>query len=73
MKFQITSTSLPKEVEEFYDKMTNMNMVDDMNKFSQFQQAQAIEKAAENPGGGAGEGIGMGMGFGMANMMMQQN
>ena len=71
-KFQIASTSLPKEVEEFYDKMTNMNMVDDMNKFQQFQQAQAIEKAAENPGGGAGEGIGMGMGFGMANMMMNQ-
>lgn len=73
VKFQITSTSLPKEVEAFYDKMTNMNMVDDMNKFSQFQQSQAIEKAAENPGGGAGEGIGMGMGFGMANMMMNQN
>ncbi|MFK8102839.1 MAG: SPFH domain-containing protein [Saprospiraceae bacterium] len=75
-KFQITSTSLPKEVEEFYDKMTNMNMVDDMNKFTNFQTAQSIEKAAENPGGGAGEGIGMGMGFGMANMMMnkqQQN
>ncbi len=71
-KFQITSTSLPKEVEEFYDKMTNMNMVDDMNKFQQFQTAQAIEKAADNPGGGAGEGIGMGMGFGMANMMMNQ-
>ncbi len=70
-KFQITSTSLPKEVEEFYDKMTSMNMVGDMGKFSQFQQAQAIEKAAENPGGGAGEGIGMGMGFGMAQMMMQ--
>ncbi len=72
VKFQITSTSLPKEVEEFYDKMTNMNMVDDMQKFQQFQSAQAIEKAAENPGGGAGEGIGMGMGFGMANMMMNQ-
>lgn len=72
-KFQISSTSLPKEVEEFYDKMTNMNMVDDMQKFQQFQQAQAIEKAAENPGGGAGEGIGMGMGFGMAKMMMDQN
>jgi len=72
VKFQITSTSLPKEVEEFYDKMTNMNMVDDMSKFQSFQQANAIEKAAENPGGGAGEGIGMGMGFGMANMMMNQ-
>ena len=72
VKFQIASTTLPKEVLEFYDKMTNMNMVEDMNKFQQFQQANAIEKAADNPGGGAGEGIGMGMGFGMANMMMNQ-
>jgi len=72
VKFQIASTSLPQEVLDFYDKMTNMNMVDDMNKFQQFQQSQAIEKAADNPGGGAGEGIGMGMGFGMANMMMNQ-
>jgi len=70
-KFQISSTTLPKEVEEFYDKMTNMNMVKDMNKFQQFQSAQAIENASKNPGG-AGEGLGMGMGFGMANMMMQQ-
>ena len=72
VKFQIASTSLPQEVLDFYDKMTNMNMVNDMNKFQQFQQSQAIEKAADNPGGGAGEGIGMGMGMGMANMMMNQ-
>ena len=72
VRFQVTSTSLPKEVEEFYDKMTNMNMVDDMSKFTQFQQANALEKAAENPSGGAGEGIGMGMGFGMAQMMANQ-
>lgn len=71
-KFQITSTSLPKEVEAFYDKMTNMNMVENMNKFSQFQQANAIEKAAENPGGGANEGIGLGIGMTMAQQMMQQ-
>lgn len=71
-KFQITSTSMPKEVEEFYDKMTNMNMVENMAKYQQFQQANAMEKAAENPGGGASEGIGMGMGMGMANQMMMQ-
>ncbi len=71
-RFQVTSTSLPKEVEEFYDKMTNMNMVDDMNKFQQFQAAKSMEEAAKNPSGGAGEGVGMGMGFGMANMMMNQ-
>ncbi len=72
VKFQVSSISLPKEVEEFYDKMTNMNMVDNMNKFQQFQQANAIEKAAENEGSGAGEGVGMGMGFGMAQMFMNQ-
>jgi len=49
-----------------------MNMVDDMNKFQQFQTAQAMEKAAENPSGGGSEGIGMGMGFGMAQQMMNQ-
>ena len=70
-KFQISSTGLPKEVEAFYDKMTNMNMVDDMNKFTQFQSANALEKAAENPGG-TGDGLGMGMGMGMAQMMMNQ-
>ncbi len=72
VKFQVSSVSLPKDVEEFYDKMTNMNMVNDMNRFQQFQTAQAMEKAAENPSGGGSEGIGMGMGFGMANMMMNQ-
>lgn len=72
VKFQITSTSMPKQVEEFYDKMTNMNMVDDMNKFQQFQQADAIVKAAENTGGGANEGIGLGIGMTLANQMMQQ-
>ncbi len=73
-KFQITSTTLPKEVEAFYDKVTNMNMVgDDLERFTRFQQAQAIEKAADNPGGGAGEGIGIGVGLGMAKMMMDQS
>jgi membrane protease subunit (stomatin/prohibitin family) len=70
-KFQITSTSLPKEVEEFYDKMTNMNMVDNMNKFQQFQISNALEKSAENPNGG-NAGIDMGMGMGMAQMFMNQ-
>ena len=72
VKFQITSTSLPKQVEEFYDKMTNMHMVDDMNKFQQFQQADAIVKAAENTGGGASEGVGLGIGMTLANQMMNQ-
>lgn len=70
-KFQITSTSLPKEVEAFYDKMTNMNMVNNMNKFQQFQISNAIEKSAENPSGG-NTGVDMGMGMGIAQMFMNQ-
>jgi hypothetical protein len=46
-----------------------MGIVGDLNKYTQFQTANAMEQAAQNPGGGASEGIGMGMGFGMANQM----
>lgn len=70
-KFQITSTTLPPEVEAFYDKMTTMNMIGDMGKFTQFQTATSIEKAAENEGGGAGAGVGIGAGFAMGNLMNQ--
>ena len=70
-KFQITSTTLPEEVLAFYDKMTSMNMVGDMNKFAQFQSANAIEDAANNPGGAAGAGVGIGAGIGLGNMMAQ--
>jgi membrane protease subunit (stomatin/prohibitin family) len=71
VKFQITSTSLPKEVEAFYDKMTNMNMVDNMNKFQQFQMSNAVEESAKNPSGG-NAGVDMGVGMGMAQMFMNQ-
>jgi membrane protease subunit (stomatin/prohibitin family) len=70
-RFQITSTSLPPEVEAFYDKMTNMNMVDNMGKYAQFQTLEAMGKAAENPGGMAGMGVGLGAGMNMAQMFTQ--
>ncbi len=70
-KFQISSTTLPEEVLAFYDKMTSMHMVGDMNKFAQFQAATSIEKAAENPGGSAGAGVGIGAGLGLGQMMAQ--
>ncbi len=61
-KFQITSCTLPPEVEAFYDKMTQMNMVDNMNKFGQFQTFNSLDDAAKNPGGLANIGAGIGMG-----------
>ncbi len=71
-KFQITSTTLPDEVLAFYDKMTNMNMVgNNMAQFTQFQTANAIGDAANNPGGAAGAGIGIGAGMGLGNVIAQ--
>ncbi|MBO9592780.1 MAG: SPFH domain-containing protein [Niabella sp.] len=41
-QFVITSVTLPEEVTAFYDKVTNMNMVTDMDKFTKFNTANAI-------------------------------
>lgn len=40
--FIITSVTLPEEVSAHYDKITNMNMVSDMDKYTRFNTAQAI-------------------------------
>lgn len=40
--FTVTSVTLPEEVSAHYDKITNMNMVTDMDKFTQFNMANAI-------------------------------
>ncbi len=68
----IENISLPPKVEEALDKKSSMGIIGDLNKYMQFQSAEAIESAAKNPSGGAGEGVGMGMGFAIANQMMHQ-
>jgi len=67
--FSIQSITLPPELQEYLRKNTQMNMVGDMNRFMQFQAANAVEKSAENPSGG-NQGMDMGAGFAMGNMMM---
>ncbi|MEM8487912.1 MAG: SPFH domain-containing protein [Bacteroidota bacterium] len=67
----IENISLPPEVEKALDKRTSMGVIGDLTKYTQFQAAEAMEKAAENPGGTASGGIGMGMGFAIANQMGQ--
>lgn len=51
-QFIITSITLPDEVTAHYDKMTNMNMVKDMDKFTKFNTANALgqEGTAINEG-----------------------
>jgi membrane protease subunit (stomatin/prohibitin family) len=67
--FLVENVSLPEEVERALDKRTSMGVVGNLDAFTKFQAASAMEAAARNPGGGAAEGMGLGMGFAMAQQM----
>ncbi len=69
--FIIENISLPPEVEEALDKRTSMGVLGDLDRYTQFQAANAIEDAAQNPGGGAGEGVGLGMGMAVGQRMAE--
>lgn len=69
--FVVENLSLPDELQKILDQRISMNMIGDMNRYTQFQAAQAIPIAAGNEGsGGAGLGAGLGVGMGMAQTMM---
>jgi len=62
----------PEAVEQAMDRRTSMGVVGDLEKYAQYQAAEAMRAAAENPGaagGGMGAGIGAGMGMAMAHQM----
>lgn len=65
MTFTISSVTLPEEVSAHYDKITNMNMVSDMEKYKEFNTANAVGQ----PGTVANQATVNGM---MAGMMMNQ-
>ncbi len=68
---QIVNIALPESVEKAIDTRSQMGVIGDLNRFQQYQVANAIGQMAQNPGGGgaASEGMGLGMGFAMANQM----
>ncbi len=69
--FVVENLSLPDELQKMLDQKISMNMIGDMNKYTQFQVAQSMPIAAANEGsGGAGLGAGLGVGMGMAQTMM---
>jgi membrane protease subunit (stomatin/prohibitin family) len=70
-KLLVENISLPPEVETALDKRTSMGVIGNLQAYTQFQAANAMEKAAENPGGAAGGGMGLGMGFAMAGQLGQ--
>lgn len=69
--FVMENISLPDELQKMLDQRISMNMIGDMNRFTQFEVAQSLPIAAGNEGGGAaGIGVGLGAGLAMANSMM---
>ena len=63
----IENISLPPEVEKALDARSKMNVLGDLNKYTQLQAADSIQTAAANPGlAGAGMGMGVGAGIGVA-------
>lgn len=72
-KFLIENISLPTEVEQMLDKRSGMGIIGNLGAYAQFQAANSMEKAADNPNGGGlmGAGVGVGLGAGMAGQMGQ--
>lgn len=66
-QFTITSVTLPEEVLKHYDNVTGMNMVTDMNKFSQFSIANAMDKENSAMGDAARQAVAVGMIMNQAN------
>lgn len=69
-QFIITSVTLPEEVTAHYDKMTNMNMVTDMDKFTKFNTANAIGQQGTAANEGTQNAVFAGM---MMSQMQQMN
>jgi membrane protease subunit (stomatin/prohibitin family) len=67
-QFYVQSISLPEELQKHLDKVTSMNMLGDLNRYTKFQAAEALEMAAQNEGGVAGVGAGLGAGMAMAQV-----
>jgi membrane protease subunit (stomatin/prohibitin family) len=68
--FVVENLSLPEELQKMLDTRVGINMLGDMNKYTQFQVANSLPIAAANEGGGlAGIGAGLGAGLTMANVM----
>jgi len=71
-QFVVESVSLPDELQKVMDQRIGMNMAGDMGRLTQFETAESLEEAAQNPGGTAGMGVGLGAGVAMAQTLIGQ-
>ncbi len=68
-EFYIENISLPEEVEKALDKRSSMGVVGDLNRYMQFNAAEAMAQPGGAMGAAMGTGMGAGMGFNMAQNM----
>jgi membrane protease subunit (stomatin/prohibitin family) len=72
--FQIGGITPPEEVQKAIDQRSAMGAIGDMSTFTQYQAAQAMRDAANNPGGAgdtAATGVGLGAGVALGQTMAQ--
>ena len=68
-QFVVENISLPEDLQRSLDQRIGMNIVGDLDKFTQFAAAQSMTLAAANTGGGAGVGMGLGPGAAVAQVI----
>ncbi|WP_019672013.1 SPFH domain-containing protein [Psychrobacter lutiphocae] len=69
--FVVENVSLPETLQQTLDKRISMGMIGDMDAYTRFQTAEAIQHAAKNEGGMAGVGAGLGVGMNMGQVMSE--
>ncbi len=67
----VQNVSLPEELQKILDQRIGMNMIGDMQRFTQYQVANSIPDAARNEGGLAAMGVGLGAGVGFGQVVGQ--
>jgi membrane protease subunit (stomatin/prohibitin family) len=70
-EFNVSSISLPEELQTALDKRIAMGMAGDLGKYTQYQVANSIPLAAQNEGGLAGVGAGLSAGMVFGQTMAQ--
>ena len=65
----VENISLPEEIQKVLDTRIGMNVLGDMNRYTQYQTANAIPIAAANQGGLAGIGASLAAGVGIGGQM----
>jgi membrane protease subunit (stomatin/prohibitin family) len=68
--FVVENLSLPEELQKLLDTRIGINMLGDLNKYTQYQVANSVPIAAANEGGIAGIGAGLGAGFTIAQTLV---